>query len=224
MLNNIPPFDFEQFHKQFEGQFTHVIHIGPWVFGEIETPPAPLAPPPSNGPAREAFLVEIQSSLETLTVAQARERFTFWLPAWVPEGFGLKDEVRFPKPPEQLPANVPPGVTFIMPAMLTLRWAHADEKRWLTLTLNEAPPPSEFNFPRAVPPGGAKEVRVHQQTAALVTQSWMHYVETENGVDEMRASHQLELMWHQGQWHYHFFASEGALTEAELLRVAESVA
>lgn len=220
MMNFTPPLDFEQFRKQFKSQFTRIIHIGPWAFGETETP---VGWPKPSGPVREASMVQIHNSMETLTVEKARERFAFWLPTWVPEGFTLKDEVSIPQPPREIPANVPPTVKFIMPIMLIFRWMHADEKRWLTLTIGEAPPATGPGLPRAVPPGGAKEVHVHQQPAALVTQTWMRYVE-ENGVDEMRVSKNPELMWHQGQWHYHFFASEGVLTEAELLHMAESVA
>jgi hypothetical protein len=127
--------------------------------------------------------------------AQAQLPFEFALPAWVPAGFALQDEVEVVQPAGG------PGYTSV-----SLSWLGADEAV-LRLRVAQA----ADDQPALAAAGSTEALMVNGQPATLVHTHRL-------------GSERLALTWPRGELTYTLTAEAGAATPEDLRRMAESVA
>jgi|YNPNPStandDraft_1061719.scaffolds.fasta_scaffold02796_9 hypothetical protein len=126
------------------------------------------------------------------------------LPTWVPEGFILKDKAQLYRDPldaEQWSVG--------------LIYEHKPSRKTISLFirhLNQDFVPTEI-----VGPGSVEEVTIKGQPAALVRGAWNPTTQ------EWRSTGLVHLHWAAGKMVYQLVTGEGAVSTADLVRMAESM-
>jgi len=191
-------------------------HDGIWRAG-----PA-AATPRRTAPARRP------RATRGLAQARARLPFPLRLPAWAPEGYQFNNEISIAgaglesgaaaKPDS---SSAPTPVQVSAPVSAHAVWRHAAGYGFGLSVMQRAEDLPGF-FARGivpVPPGGVHEVRVAGKPAALITRQFQHLLPS----NEIRIGTDPELRWEAGGLAYSLRTFRNALSEDEVLRIAESL-
>ncbi len=139
-----------------------------------------------------------------VSLAEAQNLFgdKLALPAWVPVGFTLKDEVQI-----YGDGDVPVGIE--------LTWENTSSHRSIDLYL--AYSTQDFVPTEIVGTGSVEEVLVNGEPAALVRGAW------NSTTHEWGATELVHLHWAKGEVAYQLLMGEGTIPIEDLVRMAESM-
>jgi hypothetical protein len=147
---------------------------------------------------------------ETYTLATMHERvgYEISLPAWVPEGFTLDDEVTITD------FSAGSGDSDVM--MSSIRW-RSPQPDWTSISLNVSKRTSGEPMNWLTGPESVEEVQVNGQPAALVRGSW------NANAKQWDASGHISLHWQHNGLSYALQTWESEVSTADLIRMAESI-
>lgn len=228
----------QEVYEREAAKYQRVIRIAHMAFGETDTPAQPLHASTSTTssaqekPAQQMMMAVFRPATMTLDEARQHMPFAIGLPAWLPSGLTLVDEVQVVVSQEQEielrdMEGKPAGKHVItsMPSV-HLRWQRDAGDRGIGLDMQPfSPPQPDFPiFPIPIPPNNVREVSVNGTPAALITA--MHGVRVEHD-DWANATaminDNMELRWAKGDVQYSLRASAGDISADDLVRIANSI-